>query len=98
MGSQLPRNTGSLWTLQEKSFDINYLELLAAFLALNLFARQETSISILLQMDNVTAIALLNRMGGTHSQSLSRLVVQIWDWCIERNILHAEHLPGKQNV
>ena len=93
------RNTGGPWTPQEKSFHINYLKLLAAFLALKSFARQETSISILLRLDNVTAIAFLNRMGGTHSQSLSRLAVQIWDWCIERNItIHAEHLPGKQNV
>ena len=46
---------------------INYLELLAAFLALKSFARQERSISILLWLDNVTAIAFLNKMGGTHS-------------------------------
>ena len=92
-------NTGGPWTPQEKTFHINYLELLAAFLALKSFARQERSISILLRLDNVTAIAFLNKMGGTHSRYLSRLAVQVWDWCVERNTtIHAEHLPGKQNV
>ena len=83
------RNTRGPWTPQEKSSHINYLELQAAFLALKSFAHQETSILILLWLDNVTAIVFLNRMGGTHSQSLSRLAVQIWDWCIGE---------GKQNV
>ena len=53
------RSTGGPWTPQEKNFHINYLEFLAAFLALKSFARQERSISIL-RLDNVTAIAFLN--------------------------------------
>ena len=57
--------------------------------------------NILLQINNVTVIAFLNRMGGTHSQehSASDLAGKIWEWCIEEEIdIHAEHLPGKENV
>ena len=37
--------------------------------------------------------------GGTHSVHLSGLAVEIWNWCICRNItVHVEHLPGLENV
>lgn len=37
--------------------------------------------------------------GGSHSQILSNLAIEIWLWCMERKInLHAEHLPGQQNI
>ena len=77
---------------------INYLELLAAFLALRSFLPNRRKLNILLRIDNVTAIAFLNGMGGTHSQELSDLAVRIWEWCVEEIIIHAEHLPGKENV
>ena len=92
-------NTGGPWSVQERTHHINYLELLAAFLALKSFASNRRAISILLRLDNITAIAFLNRMGGTHSPLLSRLAVEIWNWCIERNLtIHAEHHPGIENV
>ena len=91
--------TGGQWTPLEKQKHINYLELLAAFLALRSFLPNRRKLNILLRIDNVTAIAFLNRMGGTHSQELSDLAVRIWEWCVEKEIvIHAEHLPGKENV
>lgn len=76
----------------------HYLELFAAFLALKSFLLNRRKMSVLLRID-VTAIAFLNRMGGTHSQELSDLAVIIWQWCLEREIIiHVEHLPGKDNI
>ena len=93
------RSTGGPWTVDERRHHINYLELLAAFLALKSFAGGQHGISILLLLDNVTEIAFLNRMGGTHSIPLSDLAVEIWNWCINQRItIHAEHLPGVENV
>ena len=38
-------------------------------------------------------------MGGTHSPLLSTLAVEVWNWCIERNLtIHAQHLPGVENA
>ena len=91
--------TGGSWTPLEKRRHINYLELLAAFLALRSFLASKRRLSVLLRIDNVTAIAFLNRMGGTHSQELSDLAVEVWRWCLENEItIHAEHLPGRENV
>ena len=91
--------TGGAWTLEERLHHINYLELLAVSLALKTFASKVREVNILLRVDNVTAIAFLNRLGGTHSQELSDLAVSIWNWCLQREItIHAEHLPGRENV
>ena len=51
-----------------------------------------------LRMDNQTAVFYMNRMGGTHSPVLSRLAIQLWRWCLERNLsITAEHLQGVDN-
>ena len=73
-------STGGLWTQEEQTHHINYLELLAVFLALRTFARDRHSVAILLRMDNVTAIAFVNKMGGPHSTPLSNLAVKMWKW------------------
>ena len=91
--------SGRPWTPSEKERHINYLKLLAGFLALKSFLSNKRKLNVLLKMDNVTAIAFLNRMGGTHSQVLSDLAVEVWRCCLENEItIHAEHLPGRENV
>ena len=90
--------TGGLWSQSENRNHINYLELLAATFAVKSFAKLTKNAHILLKMDNSTAIFYVNRMGGTHSPKLSNLAIQLWQWCLERNVtLTAEHLPGIEN-
>ena len=61
---------------------INYLELLAAILAVKSFAQNKTRIYILLRIDNNTAEAYINHLGGT----------------MERNIHNAaQYIPGSLN-
>ena len=92
-------NTGGPWTASEQSEHINLLEMKAAFLALQSFCSKRTSISVLLLMDNITAISYLNRLGGNHSRPLSDLAKEVWTWCIQKRItIHAEHLPGSENI
>ena len=69
-----------------------------AFFALQSFCADKTSTSILLFMDNVTAITFLNKIRGNHSHSLSDLAKEIWNWCIRRITIHAEHIPGAENI
>ena len=69
---------GVPWVPQERLHHINYLELLATILALKTFATNTHNQGILLRLDNVTAMAFLNRMGGTHSDTLCNLAVHIW--------------------
>ena len=91
--------TGGCWSVNEASNHINYLELLALFLALQCFAKQKHNTTILLKMDNVTAVTYINKMGGTQSEGLCHLALTIWNWCLQQNIfLIAEYLPGEENT
>ena len=50
-------STGGPWSAQERTWHINCLELLAATLALKTFAKDKRGISVLLKIDNTTAVA-----------------------------------------
>ena len=90
--------TGGLWSQMERKNHINYLELLAAWFGVRAFAKDRRDIHIHLRMDNRTAVFYVNRMGGTRSPVLSNLAIQIWQWCLERNLsITAEHLHGVDN-
>lgn len=90
--------TGGLWSQVERRNHINYLELLAATFAVKAFTKNKSNLHLLLRMDNRTAICYVNHMGGTHSPLMSKLAIQLWQWCLERNLsLSAVHLPGTSN-
>ena len=89
---------GAVFGTQKRGGDgphINILELLAAFFALKCFCSHMNNCHIQIQIDNTTALAYINNMGGSKSKELNQLAVQIWEWCISRNIwLTAVHIPG----
>lgn len=86
------------WSPKEAAQHINYLQLLAAFLAIKAFGKTWQNTAVLLRLDNVTAVSYINQKGGTVSKALCQLAITIWNWCTERNItLQAEHLPGQLN-
>lgn len=86
------------WSELEASYHINYLELLAAFKALQTFVSVEKNVHVRLKLDNSTALAYINNLGGIKSPALDSLSRRIWEWCIERNIfVSAQHIPGKMN-
>ena len=87
------------WSHQEATLHINCLELLAATLAVQSFTKHKCKISVLLRIDNTTAVAYINHMGGTVSKELFNLTKNLWMWCLERNIhITAQHLTGTQNI
>lgn len=74
------------WSQDERRQHINVLELLAAFFALKIFARDYSNCQILLRIDNSTAIAYINRMGGIQYPHLTRISRNIWQWCESKKI------------
>ena len=91
--------TGGVWTAEEAAHHINYLEFLAAFLAIKAFGKDWRDKAVLLRLDNITAVSHINHKGGTTSPQLCKLAITMWTWCISQNItLTAEHLPGHLNV
>ena len=65
--------TGGYWSSIEQTNHINAKELLVAFLALQSFEKLTRNTQILIKIDNVTAVAHINRMGGTKSDLLNHL-------------------------
>ena len=99
LGSLSPEHsTGGPWSPLEKEWHINCLELLAATLALKTFVKHKTGISVLMKIDNTTAVAYINNQGGAVSKELISLTRDLWMWCLERNIhIQAQYLPGVMN-
>ena len=87
------------WSQSESEHHINYLELLASFHALQCFVSNSRSIHVRLAVDNSTAVAYINNMGGVRSPLLDSLSRSIWEWCKLRDIfISAQHIPGKANI
>lgn len=87
------------WTDQDKLFHINYLELLAAFIGLKTFASDLSNCEILLRIDNTTAIAYVNKMGGTKYPHLNSLARELWQWCENRGIwVYASYISSNENA
>ena len=93
--------TGGHWNKEEQQAHINILELKAAYLAIQSYLKacQLTESRILLQMDNTTAVAYINKRGGTKSNKLKQLGLEIWNVCQSKKItLISQHLQGIQNT
>ena len=86
------------WNMKDRKNHINYLELLSAFFGLKCFATHLENCSILLRIDNTTAIAYITRMGGIQKRNLSTLAENIWKWCELRNLwIFASYIRSEDN-
>ena len=93
------QNVGGPWRRDEMAWHINRKELMAAFLGLKTFASNLCNAVVELELDNVSAVAHINRQGGTHSFQLCHLAIQVWEWALARHLhLDARHLAGRLNV
>ena len=94
----MEQRTGGPWSIQEQRMYINCLELLAATLVVKTYLKEKSQIRVLLKIDNTTAVAYINHLGGTVSKQLVTLTKNLWMWCLERNIHIVAHVPGALNL
>lgn len=87
------------WPLADKIRHINEVELMGALFALQIYIASSSYISVNIFLDNTTAVAYINKCGGTRSPPLSEIAAQIVSWCESRHIcIFAAHLPGNSNI
>ncbi|MCG7879447.1 MAG: reverse transcriptase domain-containing protein [Candidatus Thiodiazotropha endolucinida] len=87
------------WTVVEADHSINYLELLAAFYALQSLYENTRGLHIEIQSDNQSCIKYINDLGGIVSQEMDLLAKDIWQWCLHREIyISASFCPGVLNT
>ncbi|XP_052754135.1 uncharacterized protein LOC128201377 [Galleria mellonella] len=99
-GATCRGNTASgSWSKDEKGKHINELELIAAFFGLKIFAKDLKKCQVLLHIDNSTAIAYINRMGGIQFPHLTKVAKDIWRWCEDRALfIYASYIKSADNV
>lgn len=86
------------WSMKESTHHINYLELMSAFFGLKCFAGHLHNRSILLRIDNTTAISYINKMGGVRFSKLNALAREIWLWCEARNLwIFTSYISSSEN-
>jgi len=78
---------------------INEKELLAVLLSLTHFRLQLQNKTVLICTDSMVALHYIRKQGGTRSEGLIPLALQLWDFAIRNNMaLQVRHVPGKENV
>ena len=99
LGARFASNSvGGRWTWAESEMHINELELLAIKYSLKSFFHDYKQYYIGIKSDNTSAVSYINAMGGMTSISLNSISVEIWNWCIQRDIMiSAKHIPGTEN-
>ncbi|XP_066582003.1 uncharacterized protein [Prorops nasuta] len=86
------------WTVEDIKHSINYRELLAVKLGLAQLADNEKDCQILLRIDNSSAIAYINKMGGVKYGKYHKLTKEIWQWAEARHIfLYADYITSADN-
>ena len=90
---------GGRWNWEEKlKSHVNWLELKAAFLALQAFLPQLKHQHVQIGIDNKTAMTYINKLGGTRSHRLTSLALEMWNFAADRNLtLSAVYVPGEEN-
>ncbi|VDI82098.1 Hypothetical predicted protein [Mytilus galloprovincialis] len=90
---------GGPWLQSEKSFHINALELIAVTHAVKSFLKDRHNLQVLIQTDNITTMTYINKMGGTVSKVCNKLALELWTWCLQKDIvLKADFIPGRENL
>ena len=98
-GHLLDNRASGRWTREEAAVHINLQELWAVELTLKWFVLELSGLNVLVQTDNSTVIAYLNKQGGTRSPTLCAHTMRMISWCQERKItLRAIHIAGVTNT
>ncbi|KAI9550772.1 hypothetical protein GHT06_004559 [Daphnia sinensis] len=69
--------TSGPWTSSELDMHINSLELLPALKALECFTSSVRDCSVVIEVDNTTAVSYINKLGGCKSKSLCSIALRI---------------------
>ena len=91
--------TSGTWTSTESDLHINILELKAVILSLSTFINEISDNNIYIYSDNSTTVHYINKIGGTHSDYLCHLSIELWNMLVINKVkCTAFHVPGELNT
>lgn len=86
------------WSSQEDKLSINALELLAVVRAFQHLPEWWRNKSVLIATDNSTAVAYINKQGGTRSPACLQVTYQLYQLVQDLGMtVRARHIPGHLN-
>ena len=99
-GAQLGScSTQGQWSVSQRSWHINVLEMQAVINAARDFLPLLRSRVVRLMCDNAVTVAYINNEGGTRSYTLTQMTIHLLKWCDHKVItLVPVHLPGVHNI
>ena len=78
--------TGSQWSKKEQDLHINQLQLLVINFSILNFAKMWKISAIHIQVDNMTALSYLLKMGGTRYPELMQISKKIWEFLLGQGV------------
>ena len=91
--------TSGTWSEAEKGLYINVLEIRAAFLCLRNWKELIKGKQVAVCVDNTTALAYINKQGGTHSKTLFLEVARLLKWAENNNVsITTQFIKGSMNA
>ena len=91
--------TYGFWSSSESDLHINVLEFKSVIFLFQCFFRDSSDCSVLIHCDNTTVVAYINNQGGSCSARLCSLALELWHFCIDRQIMiRAVYIPGSKNT
>ncbi|KAG1136658.1 hypothetical protein G6F37_011883 [Rhizopus arrhizus] len=91
--------TCGFWTQLEQQTSINVRELQTIVFAIQLHAERFQGSTIRIYSDSLTALKYVKKSGGTASEYLQELAVQVQDLCNKFSLnIQYHHIPGIQNT
>ena len=98
-GGHLARRQGDLHTVVDAIGQTLHPELLEVWLTIKHSLPQLHGAAVDVLSDNSTAVAYINKEGGTQSPSLCQLALQLWKWCRQYQIFPvAMDIVGSRNI
>ena len=86
------------WSDEDSIRHNNILETKAVLLAFQSLLRDSNNISVLVRSDNSTTISYINNQGGVRSESISDIIIELFEFCIKRTLyIQASFLCGRHN-
>ena len=91
--------TGGAWDAEQQDLHINVKEMMAIYYALRSFVTRIQHQHVRVLCDNTTAVAVINKMGTSHSARCNAVSQKIWHFCQTHDIwVTCAHIPGIENV
>ena len=90
--------TNGFWSIELQQKNINLLELLAIYLALEALRDHINCKCLCIRSDNVSALSYIRKKGGTGDPEMTRIATKIWEFAAVREMhILVQHIPGKEN-